>query len=710
MTKLMNNRWQSRAALALLVAMTLAGCGRRDDLDGNNGGGGGGNGGNGQNNPTDTFALTSNNRLVTFSRTSPAIKTAVNITGLPMGETFLGFDVRPADGTLVGLTSAGRLFRINTDGTTSLLSALSKANAADPFAGLTGTSFGINFNPVPDRLRVVSNMGQNLRIAVDNGAVTTDSALSGVPATATVTAAAYTNSFPSACRTTLYYIDTTANQLLTTTDPNGGVLTPVANLAVNGATVTGFEVVANTDGTNTALVVLTASGTSTLMNVNLNNGTLSNSQPVTGLSAGETLTAISMAPPNGTPPQALGDLVAVTQTNRLISFNAGAPQKLCTPATRVTGLQSGDNILGIDTRPADGRLYAVGSTGRLYTISTAAGMNFAVANMGPMLTAMNGQQFSGLNGNDFGVDFNPTNDRLRVVSNTGQNLRIDVDAGTVTTDTRINPGNPSSTAAAYSNNVAGAGSTTLYVIDTASDQLFIQGAPPSVPNNGDLTLVGTLSTPDVIGSNGFDISGRNGNAVAALTLASSNNQSDLFTVNLTSGLATRVTPVSTIGGGERIRGLAFATPPAPMLMAVTSDNQLITFAPTTPDTIVDSVAISGLQGGESVVAMQVQPDGKLQITTDAQRSFTLNATTGEATLMANANVQVGKRTLSASVSANVRFSATASSDNGLSFGAATNGLGQSRLFTIDGSGKPTAVGMIGPSGTTAVRAMTIRFN
>ncbi len=719
MTKLVNTRWRTRAAVALVIAASLAGCGRRDDLDDGSGDGGGGGGGNSTNNPTDRFAITSANRLVTFSRNNPSVRTAVNITGLAANETFVGFDVRPADSTLIGVSNAGRLYRINTDGTTTMIAQLAAAasDGTDPFMALDGTSFGVNFNPVPDRLRVVSNTGQNLRIDVSNGATVTDSTLSSINVTATT----YTNSFPSACRTVLYYINTTTNQLLSTLNPNLGMLTTVGNLTINGnpitATVSGFEVFTLSDSTtsgpaNTALVVLTSAGVSSLMTLNLGTAALINMQTIGGLNAGETITSISMAPPNSIPTQALGELVAVTAgTNRLISFNAASPQKLCTPATRITGLQAGDNVLGIDTRPRDSLLYAVGSGGRLYTISTVAGMNFAAATMGPLLQPASGSQFNGLIGNEFGLDFNPMTDRLRMVSNLGQNLSINVADGTVMLNTALNPANPGVTAAAYTNSLPNANATTLYVIDTSNETLSIQGQPATMPANGILVQQGSLGIPDVTGSSGFDIDGRNmaGVGVAALTLASTTPAaSDLFNINLSTGAAERVTPVSTIGGGERIRALAFASTPAPMLMAVTSDNQLITFDAETPDTLVDQVAIDGLQGGESVVALQTQAGGTLQITTDGQRTYTLDATTGKASLMASASVTVARPTAPTSASG-VRFTATAAV-NGLSFGAQLTGLNQSRLFSLDASGTPTAVGMIGPSGTASVRALAIRMN
>lgn len=64
MTKLVNTRWLTRAAVALVIATALAGCGRRDDRDDGDGGDGGNGGGGSANNPTDTFAITSMNRLV----------------------------------------------------------------------------------------------------------------------------------------------------------------------------------------------------------------------------------------------------------------------------------------------------------------------------------------------------------------------------------------------------------------------------------------------------------------------------------------------------------------------------------------------------------------------------------------------------------------------------------------------------------------------
>ena len=78
------------------------------------------------------------------------------------------------------------------------------------------------------------------------------------------------------------------------------------------------------------------------------------------------------------------------------------------------------------------------------------------------------------------------------------------------TDGAINPANTDITAVAYTNSFAGATTTTLYNIDVATDQLYIQ----SPPNNGTLTAVGSLGV-QAIGEAGFDIAPDNSIAIAA---------------------------------------------------------------------------------------------------------------------------------------------------------------------------------------------------
>ena len=115
---------------------------------------------------------------------------------------------------------------------------------------------------------------------------------------------------------------------------------------------------------------------------------------------------------------ASNQVLALNSSNELVTFNARRPER---PRSRlaVTNLKAGERLLGIDFRPLTGRLYGVGSTSQVYVIDAESG--FASPIGAPFTPA--------LAGTEFGVDFNPQADRLRVVSNAGQNLRINPDTG-----------------------------------------------------------------------------------------------------------------------------------------------------------------------------------------------------------------------------------------------------------------------------------------
>jgi trimeric autotransporter adhesin len=585
--------------------------------------------------PGDSFALTSQGRLLSFNRATPGtLFVAVSVSGLQSGETLVGIDVRPGGATpgeLYGLTNAGRLYVLNPSTGAATLKSTLAADAADttlPYAGLSGADFGLDFNPVPDRLRVVSNTGQNLRINVDTGATFTDTTLSTAGSATVrsgVTAAAYTNSFAAACRTTLFYIDSSTDQLLTTADPNAGVLSAVGALGVNADAVNAFEIVTGADGSNTAIAVLTSGSAVNLYAVNLTSGAATLGAAIGALSGNETVRGLAVVPSASTPAQAAGGVWGLSESGQLLSFNAAAPQKLCSRVA-VSGLQTGETLLGIDVRPADGALYALGSSGRVYTLAASG----AASQKAVLSADINDSTlpFMALDGTAFGVDFNPVPDRLRVVSNTGQNLRINVDSGVTITDTALNPAGSATSAAAYTNSFAGAGATTLYTIDTTNDRLAIQGRPSGNPNSGDLQVVGSLAIGDVQLATGFDIAGANNTALAAVTLAGATT-SDLVQLDLMTGAATRV---NVIGGGERLRGLAFAAVPVATAFAATRDNRLVGFKVTTPGTFDTSVPIGGLQGGENVAGLDFRPSSaRLYALTDAGRVLIVDPATGSST-------------------------------------------------------------------------------
>ncbi len=230
--------------------------------------------------------LTDNNTLVSFKPESPNSVTSVGVTGL--NGNLLGIDFRPANGMLYGITDTNNIYTINpTTGGAAFVSTLST-----PFTA--GVQSGFDFNPVPDRLRLVGNNEQNLRINVDTGAVTVDGNLAyaagdvNAGADPNITAAAYTNSFAGTTVTQLYNIDSALDVLVQQNPPNAGTLNTIGSLGIDFGTTGGFDIFTGSDQTtNTAFA---ASGSS-LYNINLATGaattlgTIGNNVNIVGLAA-----------------------------------------------------------------------------------------------------------------------------------------------------------------------------------------------------------------------------------------------------------------------------------------------------------------------------------------------------------------------------------------------------------------------------------------
>jgi hypothetical protein len=268
----------------------------------------------------------------------------------------------------------------------------------------------------------------------------------------------------------------------------------------------------------------------------------------------------------------------VTQDNRLVTFQSDNVTNV-EPSHAITGLPGGESIVGLDVRPLNGQLYALGKTSRLYVINPRTGAARQVGAT-PFIPA--------LAGTGFGFDFDPTVDRIRVTSDAEQNLRLNPDNGTVTAvDTNLayapgDPGagtNPSVAGSAYSNSFAGATATTLFDIDNARHALVIQNPP----NSGTLTTVGALGTNN--NAVAFDIGEGN---VAYAVLNGEQNRQGLFRIDLTSGHATQATNFF-IGTDQPLVGLAAAG-------TVPDDT-------TAPD---ESIALSSTQLRERLLAVGVR--------------------------------------------------------------------------------------------------------
>lgn len=464
----------------------------------------------------DFYVLTDNNQLVKLNTGSPSAGQAMTtITGLASGERLTGIDFRPATGQLYAISNASRLYTIN------LRTGAAVAVGASPLnPTIMGDAVGFDFNPTVDRIRVVSNRGQNLRLNPETGAVMiVDGPINGA-AGASVSGVAYTNNRSGVTTTTLYDIDPVTDKLYRQNPPNDGTLAEVGPLGIDIAGLGNFDIAP--DGS--AIATLISGNVQGLYEINLTTGRaeLLGNLPTA-------MSIVGLAIP--TEPIAY----AADSDNRLHYLNPTTGATLTTKA--ITGLQSGETLYGIDMRPVNGQLYALGNSSRIYTINLSSGAATAVG--APLSPA--------LMGNDFGFDFNPVVDRIRIVSNRGQNLRYNPNDNSVLVDGSLNPGSPNVTAAAYANNFPGTTTTTLYDIDTRTTNAMLVAQNP--PNNGTLVIIGALGRA-IEGGNGFDIGGNSNLGYALLRV---DGITRMYGIDLATGAATERTPLA---GNPSVRGFA----------------------------------------------------------------------------------------------------------------------------------------------------------
>ncbi|MGN6827895.1 DUF4394 domain-containing protein [Paucibacter sp. M5-1] len=261
-------------------------------------------------------------------------------------------------------------------------------------------------------------------------------------------------------------------------------------------------------------------------------------------------------------PPAKEMIYAVTASNKLIQFNAGQPQKILS-SKALSGLAAEERLLGIDYRVAKGQLFALGDSGQLYRINTADGSASRIGT--PVALPREGAT-------EWGFDFNPTVDRIRVVNDAGFNLRLHPDTGAVVDGNADQPGLQFDGRLAYDAADANAGKagalvaagytynkdnekiTTNYALDGKLGTLVHQGTKEGVtpmvsPNSGRLYTVGSLGLGTFERAT-LDISDVSNAAYSAVTRG---KLSSWYRVDLVSG---RATLIGTVAGGEAVVGAA----------------------------------------------------------------------------------------------------------------------------------------------------------
>ncbi|MBU4609061.1 DUF4394 domain-containing protein [Achromobacter sp. GG226] len=218
------------------------------------------------------------------------------------------------------------------------------------------------------------------------------------------------------------------------------------------------------------------------------------------------------------------ELWALTADNQLVKFDTDA--KKTTGTWKVKGTDT--TLRGMDIRPANGQLYALGEDNVLYTIDPAT----ATAKPGAKLS-------EALPGTGWALaSFNPVADRFRLIAADGTNFRVNVESGEVVKDKTLSYApdsewkdkTPKVVAGAYTNSYAGTKATQLLNVDANSGALLLQDPP----NDGILKTRGKIK--DGITSAAFDIwsDGKGGNTAFLLT------GGELHTVDLETGKPTSV--------------------------------------------------------------------------------------------------------------------------------------------------------------------------
>jgi hypothetical protein len=444
------------------------------------------------------YALTTANQLIVFDTAIPTwILDFKPLTGLAPGETMVGIDFRPLNGQLYGIGLTGRLYRINH------VTGASVVVGNGPWTPLISTYYGVDFDPVADRLRGIGELLDNVSFDPDTGTQTKDGPVG--PGAWQLYEIAYSNNYTGASQTTLYGIDGYSNDKLTKEDPyNSGALVGINTFGFDvEGDMAGFDIGANDD---TGWAVMRVGGVQSLYVIHLAGG---NASPLAVVGGGFTIRGLALL---SRPVPLWSFDPALT---RLVRYYSSEPSTLLA-SVPVTGLQAGEKLVALDFRPATGQLYGVGSTNRLYVVDTTSG---AATPIGP-------GPFQPLLDGSVGMDFDPVADTIRIITSTAQNLRINPDTATVTIDTPLGPAT-SMVGLAYSNNVAGAATTTAYTTRPSlfgSDFFMLGGldGDPS-PSGGVLTFVGS-SGGGVLHEFriGYDVSGADGVAFGAIETFSLN--------------------------------------------------------------------------------------------------------------------------------------------------------------------------------------------
>lgn len=525
-------------------------------------------------------------QLVSFDLRTPNSATTTALTGINVNDDLVALAVRPQTN---GLYALG-VDAINQ--TMTLYLVTPRSNIATPVGTAfqfvdssgstvvppTGTNWGMAFNPVTDRVRVVNDTGKNFRVNPNTGAPV-DGNLGGGAATGTnmdgaingpvggVDATAYARPNANASATTQYTLAAATDTLYVQNPPNSGTETVPVPLVQSGSpydasSAKGLALLPGTQPgasnqpvTGSAYAVLRTGSSTRLATVDLTSGEVTDIGAIgAGGSGIHGLAVLAEHAPGARP-------LIMLQGSNIVRTDLASLGTTTSVAT--TGITAGETLIAIARRPATGQILGLGvdssaSTATLYIVDPQTG---ALTPIGaPSSVAFEHANGSGyfLTASGYGMSVSPTADRVRIVNYTGLTFRINPNTGApvdgdlasanTNPDAIVNglPGGASDgiLAASYTDSFAGATKTTLYTLHLPSHSLYIQTppnlgtqtSPVSVTLNGAAMAIDFGSSLDIPSEVSAPAANSPATGAAYAVLGLSN--ASLFSIDLATGAAT----------------------------------------------------------------------------------------------------------------------------------------------------------------------------
>jgi hypothetical protein len=214
--------------------------------------------------------------LHSFDVNSPGMASAVTISGAV--SNLDDIDFRPLTGQLYGYSDLADRYVV-----VDMMTGVTTLASTPPFVTTNTNRLGLDFNPVIDRARVVTELDQNVVYNPNNGGTTQFTDLfyaAGDPnagANPQVVANGYTNSMLGglAGSTVQFVLDSNLD-ILATLANNTGVLTTVGSLGLDITEDAGLDIFFDpSTGSNAAYALLNVGGSSGLYSIDLSSGAAS---------------------------------------------------------------------------------------------------------------------------------------------------------------------------------------------------------------------------------------------------------------------------------------------------------------------------------------------------------------------------------------------------------------------------------------------------